>query len=92
MMQWTDIKEFPKGLEKDCYILVKHNCYMSDTPFEFHVFKYIKNENKIYLEGMKKGYVGDYEMEEQSLKTYYKAYTEITGCEYMLHHPRRIFK
>ena len=42
MMQWTDIKKFPKGLEKDCYILVKHNCLMSDTPFEFHIFKYIK--------------------------------------------------
>lgn len=91
-MIWNDIKEFPKGLEKDCYILVKHNSFMSDTHIEFQVFKYIKNENKIYLEGVKNGYVGDYEIEEQNLKTYYQSYLEITGCEYMLHPPLRIFK
>jgi hypothetical protein len=43
-MSWIEHKEFPKGLDSDCYILAK-NCNSID---EFEVFKYIKTHNEVY--------------------------------------------
>ena len=92
MMKWIDIKEFPQGLERDCYLLVKHKCLMSDSPFDFHIFKYIKNENKLYKEWMNDGVFHNTEKDIDRLKIFFEAYTEITGIDFLLFEPYNIVK
>jgi hypothetical protein len=91
-MQWTDIKEFPKGLEKDCFILVKHNSYMSDSMFEFHILKYIKKENKVYKEWYHEYKDINIDYTENFRHPYYDAYIEITGINYLIFEPHNIEK
>ena len=83
-MNWTEKEDFPKGLDKDCYILAKHSSVMSDFVDEFQVFMYIKNENKLYIRRTD-GDVFDTDMTEK-FNYSFTHYCEITGIDYLLCH------
>lgn len=92
-MKWILKEEFPKNLNENCYVILKHSEFMSDRMDTFIIVKYIKSENKLYEMSCINGYIGSYDITESVFNFSCTHYCKIENIECIceIDPPERIF-